>query len=83
MIINAYPSQAFSDNYKDTTSTPVYEDTTGDALDVYVSGGYAYVADSDSGLAVIAVSDPTNPGEPVYKDTTPPASIVYLSGDYA
>ena len=42
-----------------------YEDTTGSAWDVYVSGDYAYVADSSSGLAVIDISDPTNPGTPV------------------
>ena len=39
-----------------------YEDTTGFACDVYVSGDYAYIADESSGLAVIDISDPTNPG---------------------
>ena len=65
------------------TSSPYYEDTTGTAWGVYVSGGYAYVADGDSGLAVINVSDPTNPGTPVYRDTTGDAKGVYVSGDYA
>jgi hypothetical protein len=46
--------------------TPVYEDTTGNARDIYISGDYAYVADDTSGLAVIDISDPTNPGTPVY-----------------
>ena len=50
--------------------TPVYEDTTGDAYSVYVSGDYAYVADQSSGLAVIDISDPTNPGTPIYEGTT-------------
>ena len=35
--------------------TPIYEGTTGWAWDVYVSGDYAYLADYDSGLAVIQV----------------------------
>jgi len=48
-----------------------------------VSGDYAYVADGSSGLAVIDVSDPTNPGTPVYEDTTGAARGVYVSGDYA
>ena len=62
---------------------PNYEDTTGYAFGVYVSGDYAYVADGDSGLAVIDISDPTNPGTPVYKDTTGDARGVFVSGDYA
>jgi len=48
-----------------------------------VSGDYAYVADFGSGLAVIDISDPTNPGTPVYEDTTEYAINVYVSGDYA
>jgi len=52
------------------------------ALDVFVSGNYAYVADG-YGLAVIDISDPTNPGSPVYENATEGASGVYVSGDYA
>jgi hypothetical protein len=63
--------------------TPVYRDTTGYALGVYVSGDYAYVADRYSGLAAIDISDPTNPGTPVYEDTTGAAIDVYVSGDHA
>ncbi|MBA7555850.1 hypothetical protein ES705_48542 [subsurface metagenome] len=48
-----------------------------------MSGNYAYVADYSSGLAVIDVSDPTNPGTPVYEATIGPAFGVYVSGDYA
>ena len=59
------------------------ESTTGEAYSVYVSGDYAYVADGLSGLAVIDISDPTNPGTPVYEDTTGYAQGVYVSGDYA
>ena len=64
-------------------SSVYYEDTTGDAYGVYVSGDYAYVADGSSGLAVIDISDPTDPGLPVYEDTTGSARNVYVSGDYA
>ncbi|MBA7519943.1 hypothetical protein ES705_12031 [subsurface metagenome] len=63
--------------------TPVYEDTSGGAIGVYVSGDYAYVADGASGLAVIDISNPTNPGTPVYEDTTGDVIGVYVSGDYA
>ncbi|MBY9013231.1 MAG: hypothetical protein KGD70_12730, partial [Candidatus Lokiarchaeota archaeon] len=51
-------------------SSVYYEDTTGSANSVYVSGDYAYVADGVSGLAIIDISDPTNPGMPIYEDTT-------------
>ena len=64
-------------------SSVYYEDTTGSANSVYVSGDYAYVADGVSGLAIIDISDPTNPGMPIYEDTTGSANSVYVSGDYA
>ncbi len=64
-------------------SSVYYENTTGSASGIYVSGDYAYVADGVSGLAVIDISDPTNPGIPVYEDTNGYASNVYVSGDYA
>jgi len=72
-IINTRPPQG----------SPVYYAPTEHALSVHVSGDYAYVADYDFGLAVIDVSDPTNPGTPVYEDTTGYAHDVYVSGDYA
>ncbi len=49
------------------------------ALAVYVRGDYAYVANFQSGLAVINVFDPTNPGTPVYEDTPGGAFGVYVS----
>jgi flagellar basal body-associated protein FliL len=55
-IINTRPPQA---------SPVYYEATAGIAFSVYVSGDYAYLADHSSGLAIIDVSDPTNPGTPV------------------
>ena len=48
-----------------------------------MSGDYAYIAGEISGLAVIDISDPTNPGTPVYQNMTDEAHSVYVSGDYA
>ena len=64
-------------------SSVYYEDTNGHANGVFVSGDYAYVADGNSGLAIIDISDPTNPGTPVYEDTTGNPYGVFVSGDYA
>ncbi|HIG66624.1 MAG TPA: hypothetical protein EYQ44_02155 [Porticoccaceae bacterium] len=57
--------------------------TNGGAREVAVSSDYAYVADYASGLAIIDVSDPTNPGMPVYMDTTGEARGVAVRGNYA
>ena len=59
----------------------VYRDTTGNSYGVAVAGTYAYVADANSGLAMIDISDPANPGPPVYCDTTY-ALDVAVSGSY-
>ncbi len=64
-------------------STTYYENTAGVAYDVYLSGGYAYIADGNSGLAIIMVLPPSNPGTPIYKDTNGTAFGVYVLGDYA
>ena len=66
----------------------MYRDTNGGAIGVTVSGNYAYVADKLSGLAIIDISDPTNPGTPVYRDTNDGYSYygavgVAISGNYA
>jgi hypothetical protein len=64
--------------------TPIYRDTTGYASGIYVRGDYAYVANGGGGLAIINISDPTNPGLPVYSNTENDAwRSVYVSGDYA
>ena len=52
-------AQADSLNVRRTGSCP----TPGRAWGVAVSGSYAYVADEDSGLRVISVSDPAHPTE--------------------
>ncbi|MCG3218943.1 MAG: hypothetical protein KAR35_08050, partial [Candidatus Heimdallarchaeota archaeon] len=73
----------FHSNSNPTKGYVYHENTTGTAMNVYVDGNYAYVADYVSGLAIINVTDPTNPGTPVYEDTTGYAMDVYVSGDYA
>jgi len=64
-------------------SSVYYKDTDGFARGVYVSGDYAYVADSHYGLAVFNISDPTSPGTPIYEDTWGTACDIVLRGDYA
>ncbi|MFW9993337.1 MAG: hypothetical protein ACFFD4_14935 [Candidatus Odinarchaeota archaeon] len=56
--------------------------SAGDAVDVYVAGNYAYLADDYYGLHVIDISDPTNP---VLFGTYPlsRARAVVVEGDYA
>ncbi|MFW9821073.1 MAG: LVIVD repeat-containing protein [Candidatus Thorarchaeota archaeon] len=86
-IINNCIEQRNTDNIN-TPQTPrissiYYKNTTGEARDVYISGNYAYVADGDTGLAIINISDPTNPGTPIYEDTTGFAYDVHVDGDFA
>lgn len=56
---------------------------SGSALDVQVSGGYAYVADDWAGLRVIDISNPRQPQEVGYWETPDSASGVHVSGGYA
>jgi len=58
-------------------------DTPGSALEVYVYGSYAYVADHVGGLRVIDISTPTAPVEVGYYDTGGRAMGVVVSGYYA
>ncbi|MFX1337928.1 MAG: hypothetical protein ACFFDK_04910 [Promethearchaeota archaeon] len=60
----------------------VYEDTNNFASRVFVAGDYAYVADY-IGLAVIDISNPSNPGPPIYTIPSIETMGVYVSGDYA
>lgn len=62
---------------------PIDRVETGYASDVYVSDGYAYVADSYYGMLIIDVSDPKNPGEVKYIYTYPFVQSIYLSNDTA
>jgi len=56
--------------------------TPDSALDVYVSGRYAYVVDYGYGLRVIDINSPTNPIEVGYY-YAPGACKVYVLGRYA
>ena len=74
----------------DTTSLETFgisligsQDTPGSALDVFVQGSYAYVADNQSGLQVINVIDPTNPVISGTYDTPGNAWGIFIQGDYA
>ena len=58
-----------------------WDDNTGNAEGVAVSGDYAYVA--DDGLYVISVTNPEHPEEVGYLDTLGYACDVTVSGDYA
>jgi len=58
-------------------------DTPSSAVDVHVSGNYAYVTDLDSGLQVINISDPTSPTIVGSADTPSGAGSVHITGNYA
>lgn len=60
-----------------------YKDTTGFSRGVFVHGNYAFVADGESGLAIIDISDPTHAGEPIYRDTNGHAFDVFVYSNYA
>ena len=69
-----------------STVNPTFKgsyDTPGFAHEVALSGNYAYVADWDSGLQIIDVSDPSNPTFKGSYDTPLLAYGVALSGNYA
>ncbi|MDB9453189.1 DUF4347 domain-containing protein, partial [Dolichospermum circinale CS-541/06] len=58
-------------------------DTSGYAYGVQVVGNYAYVADSDSGLQIIDISNPTTPTLKGNYDTSGYAYGVQVVGNYA
>jgi hypothetical protein len=60
-----------------------FYDTPGYAMEVTVSGNYAYVADSAGGLRVIDITNPTNPVEVGSYETPDWALQVDISGNYA
>jgi hypothetical protein len=59
-----------------------FVETPGQAYDVFVDGGYAYVADGDEGLRIIDVSDKAYPALSGSCGTTS-AQAVFVSGNYA
>ena len=56
--------------------------TPGRALGVAVAGNYAYVADGETGLRVINVSNPAAPAQIGFYDTTGMANDVAVVGNY-
>jgi len=58
-------------------------DTPDFARDVFVSGGYAYVADLEGGLQIIDVSDPSNPSLAGEYLTQEPAYDIFVQGHFA
>ncbi len=58
-------------------------DTSGYAISVQVVGNYAYVADRDSGLQIIDISNPTTPTLKGNYDTSGYAYGVQVVGNYA
>jgi hypothetical protein len=58
-------------------------DTPGNAYGVYVSGGYAYVVDYDSGLQIIDIEPIGSAFIVKSVDTLDYAYGVYVSGGYA
>ncbi|KKL51943.1 hypothetical protein LCGC14_2290460, partial [marine sediment metagenome] len=58
-------------------------DTPGTAMDVYIDGDYAFITDGSSGLQVIDISDPANPGLLGTYDTTGSAEGIDIDGNYA
>ena len=74
--------------------SPIYRDPSPGSLsnaltyDVNVIGDYAYLADGEvalakSSLAIIDISDPTNPGTPSYVATNGSAFGIKVIGHYA
>ncbi|MBA7516736.1 hypothetical protein ES705_08784 [subsurface metagenome] len=57
--------------------------TPGAAVDVFVEGNYAYIADYDGGLYIVDISDPTSPSKAGNYTTSGVASEVFISGNYA
>ena len=78
LMVILFQSVEFDDRNKITnlpsgslSKTPVcYVNTTGKGKDVVIVDDYAYVANGYNGLAIIDITDPTNPGTPIIVDTS-------------
>ncbi|UCD83376.1 MAG: VCBS repeat-containing protein, partial [Deltaproteobacteria bacterium] len=75
-------SITFTDQYGEPVEVSS-RDTLDFSYEVSVSGNYAYLAVRNSGLAIIDISDPLNPGTPVYRDTLGVSYGLYVTGGYA
>ncbi|MDP8239314.1 MAG: choice-of-anchor D domain-containing protein [Candidatus Hatepunaea meridiana] len=58
-------------------------DTPGDAQGIFVVNDFAYVADGNSGLRMIDVTDPENPDEIGFYNTPGTSRAVFVIGNYA
>lgn len=58
-------------------------DTIADESVLYISGDYAYIADSWMGLLIVDISDPTSPVRVGFFDTPGYVYEVFVSGNYA
>lgn len=81
-ILNDNPSYV-EDNSVASYSKIFYEDTEGNATDIFVDGDLAYLADGISGLAIINISDPLEPQIIGYEDTDGYANGVFIYGNIA
>ena len=73
--------RVISINDPETPDEVSFYNTPSHALDVAISGEYAYVADSYGGLRVISIANPYNLAEVGYFDTPGNAKMVTLSED--
>ncbi|NHJ40585.1 MAG: hypothetical protein FK731_11180 [Asgard group archaeon] len=61
-----------------------FYDDSGEAIGLFVSGNYVYVADGIDGLEIIDITDPSNPTEVGnYYNDSGEALEVFVSGNYA
>lgn len=80
---NCTPSQITTETYNVTLSIRSSYDTPGSARGVAIRGDYAYVADWESGLQIINISNPGSPYLVGSCDTPGQAYKVALQGNYA
>lgn len=78
--------QAFDGSIRITQGTPVsigHVDNGGTARDVYVSDGYAYLANDADGLRIYDITDPANPTNVANISDGDTALGIHVSGAYA
>ena len=81
-LLVSFSLSSFGSNGASSAIIGIY-DTPGFAYDVAVVDNYVYVADRDSGLQIIDVSEPTTPTRIGYCDTIGTAKKVFINGNYA
>lgn len=61
----------------------IHYETPGESRDIFISGDHAYIADGDSGLFIVDITDPDNPETAGRCHTARNARSVFVSGEYA